>query len=276
MFVLHDSITHLKRGDLGKVVVSGSHGGVYSAQIAALHAVRAAIFHDAGVGLDCAGIGGLFLLDELGIPAAAVSHMTAEIGNAQHLIENGIISYANIAATTIGVKRGQKAQVAARKLADAAFRPAIKTVSDTPSRQKEKSPTGTTVWLLDSASLVKVDDAGSLLITGSHGGIVKSNGSMPIKAKVQLAVFNDAGVGCNAAGIGRLSSLEAHGIAAVTVCNFTAQIGNARSTWETGIISYANNLAGELHVEPGQSVQKAIELASKNDVSDHSLQEKNL
>ena len=59
----------------GAVVVNGSHGGVYAAYVAAKLGVAAAIFNDAGIGRDAAGIAGLEYLAQLGVPAAAVGHI---------------------------------------------------------------------------------------------------------------------------------------------------------------------------------------------------------
>ena len=70
--VTADSITRIGPEAKGAVVVNGSHGGVYAAYLAAKLGVAAAIFNDAGIGRDSAGIAGLDYLAQLGIPAAAV------------------------------------------------------------------------------------------------------------------------------------------------------------------------------------------------------------
>ncbi len=80
--VLRDSVTKTEPGDVGTVLVTGSHGGVYAADLAARARVRAAIFNDAGQGKDRAGIAGLDSLQELGLAAAAVAHDSARIGDA--------------------------------------------------------------------------------------------------------------------------------------------------------------------------------------------------
>jgi hypothetical protein len=49
--------TKLPASSRGAVLVTGSHGGVYPGRLAAKAGVRAAIFHDAGIGRDAAGIG---------------------------------------------------------------------------------------------------------------------------------------------------------------------------------------------------------------------------
>ena len=54
--LLVDSITQLEPGDAGAVAVSGSHGGVSSAQYALAVPLRLAVFNDAGIGKDEAGV----------------------------------------------------------------------------------------------------------------------------------------------------------------------------------------------------------------------------
>ena len=56
--------------------------------------VGAAIFNDAGVGRDDAGIAGLDYLEALGIPAAAVGNDTARIGDGSDMMARGVITHA--------------------------------------------------------------------------------------------------------------------------------------------------------------------------------------
>ena len=79
--VIADSITRVGPEAAGAVVVNASHGGVYAAYLAAKLHAAAAIFNDAGVGRDRAGIGGLDYLEDFGIAAATVGHDTARIGD---------------------------------------------------------------------------------------------------------------------------------------------------------------------------------------------------
>ena len=72
--------------------------GLYAAYLAAKLGVAAAIFNDAGIGRDRAGIAGLDYLAELGIPAAAVGNMTARIGDGADMMARGIVTHANLLA----------------------------------------------------------------------------------------------------------------------------------------------------------------------------------
>src|SRR5271167_1836195 len=111
-----DSITRIGGEAKGAIVVNGSHGGLYAAYLAAKLGVAAAIFNDAGVGRDQAGIAGLDYLAALGIPAAAVGHMTARIGDGADMIARGVITHANMPATALGCRAGLACREAATAL----------------------------------------------------------------------------------------------------------------------------------------------------------------
>ncbi len=101
-----DSITEAVGDGAGDVVVSGSHGGVSAARFAIQAAVRVAVFNDAGVGRDGAGIAGLALLQAAGIAGCTVSHDSARIGEARSTLDDGVISHANPRAEALGAKAG--------------------------------------------------------------------------------------------------------------------------------------------------------------------------
>ena len=110
--------------------------------------------------------------------------------------------------------------------------------------------------LVDSVTELGAGDAGCLAVTGSHGGL--SSARFACATRPLLAVFNDAGVGRDAAGIAGLALLQREGLAACTVGHLTARIGEARSTLDDGIISHANALAAALGVVAGQSCREAL------------------
>ncbi len=93
--VLRDSVTKTAPDDAACVLVTGSHGGAYAANLAARAGVRAAIFNDAGQGKDRAGIAGIDDLQELGLAAAAVAHDSARIGDAEDSWARGALSAVN-------------------------------------------------------------------------------------------------------------------------------------------------------------------------------------
>jgi hypothetical protein len=102
-----DSITELQPADAGCIALSGSHGGLSSARYALAARPLLAVFNDAGVGRDNAGIAGLQLLQTRGIAACTVSHTSACIGRAASTLSDGVVSHANPAALAMGVQPGK-------------------------------------------------------------------------------------------------------------------------------------------------------------------------
>jgi hypothetical protein len=110
--------------------------------------------------------------------------------------------------------------------------------------------------VVDSITELGPADAGCLAVSGSHGGI--SSARYALAARPLLSVFNDAGVGKDAAGLAALPFLQAQGLAACTVSHDSARIGEAASTLADGVISHANPLALALGVRPGQRCLELI------------------
>lgn len=108
-----DSIAYTKERDKGRIVVCGSHGGASAAKYLLNFSPSGAIFNDAGVGKNSAGVNGLQLLDNACIPAAAVDAFSAEIGNGNETYEKGVISTINKAASRCGIHIGMPAKEAA-------------------------------------------------------------------------------------------------------------------------------------------------------------------
>lgn len=256
--LLIDSVTTLGDEHHDAVVVAGSHGGMIAAFLAAEGGVRAAIFNDAGGGLDDAGVQGLWALEARGMAAAAVGHMTARIGDAKDAYARGKITRVNRNARELGVAEGQSCEIAAELLRRAAR------VSVSLEHAEARVPLcpeiDDRIWGLDSASLTDARDKGRLLVIGSHGGLLGGNPVRALKSDAGFAVFNDAGVGVDDAGVTRLPALQARGIAAATVANTSARIGDARSSWLTGVISYVNKRAQDAGIRPGQTTQEAVHI----------------
>ena len=114
------------------------------------------------------------------------------------------------------------------------------------------------VILLDSLGDLQPDNASPILVCASHCG---DNGAFARKLKnchVKAVFLNNAGIGKNQAGISGLSHYEAENILACAVDHNSAEIGVARDTWESGIISHTNTLAEEAGIQTGDSVQEAV------------------
>ncbi|HEX6980915.1 MAG TPA: hypothetical protein VF342_16615 [Alphaproteobacteria bacterium] len=262
--IVVDSVTTLDGNHRDAVLVAGSHGGVIAAYLAAKAGARAAILNDAGVGLDGAGIAGLPYLAAIGMAAATVGHMSARIGDGADALARGIISHANEIAVRIGVHPGQKCAEAAARLR-AGPRPHAPPPAYAEARFVLRAHAdGPQVWGLDSVGKVLPEDRGRILVIGSHGGLHGGRPETALPVEARAAVFNDAGGGADDAGLTRLPVLDARGMPAATVACMSARIGDARSMWETGILSHVNEAARTLGARPGQAVQEFVRLVARS------------
>lgn len=250
--VLAPTVTVLPPQARGHVLICGSHGGRYPGTLALLAGVRAAIFNDAGIGLDEAGIGSLALLASFGVAAAAASHGSCRIGDAEDMLARGLISRCNVVASTCGVAIGMSCAEASALLARAPWKNAS---LDKPEEARGEWPVAIgarRIVLADSAALVHPErDRGAIVVTGSHGGLIGGDPRKALKADAFAAVFNDAGIGRDEAGVTRLLALDARGIAAFTVAAASARIGEAGSSFRDGAISRLNQMARRLGAGEG-------------------------
>ena len=247
--VVLNSITKLNAGHAGCVVVSGSHGGIYPATLASAAALRGVVFSDAGIGLERAGIAGLALLDEVGLPAIAADYRSARIGDGADILARGRVSHVNEAAARLGCRIGESVSLCSNLM-----KSAEPTLDALPMRSEGRVLLRTgapPIWGVDSNSLVEPTDAGALVVSGSHGGLLGGDPASAIALDVRAAAFNDAGIGIDKAGISRLAALERRGIAAVTVSATSARIGDAASAWETGVLSAYNAEAARFGADEG-------------------------
>ena len=259
--LIADSITRVGTGAAGAVSVNGSHGGIYAAYLAAKLRVAAAVFNDAGVGRGEAGIAGLDYLAGLAIPAAAVGHETARIGDGSDMMARGIITHANSPAIALGCHPGMACREAAAALQQTgpslrepppALEAAFLLIAEAP-----------VAWALDSASLVGAEQVGTIVVTGSHGGLLGGRLETALKIDALAALFNDAGIGIDEAGVTRLPALDGRGIAAGTVAATSARIGDARSTYEDGILTRVNQRAAALGLGPGMTAREFVEIVRR-------------
>ena len=261
-FRVVDSVTLLGEDARGAVVVCGSHGGLYPAWFAARARVGAVVFNDAGRGRHSAGIAGVAWLDGLGIPACAVDHRSARIGDGADTLANGIVTMANDAAAQQGCLPGHTCEQVLQCLRQGH--------EGTPDDFTPVPPIGETrvriantghrpVWAVDSVSLARDEDRRAILVTGSHGALLAGAADDGVLAvDVFAAFFNDAGGGKEDAGFTRLPALDARAIAGATVSCHSARIGDGRSTYETGVISRVNEVARRLEVREGMSAREAV------------------
>jgi hypothetical protein len=257
-------VTMLGADARGRAALAASHGGVYAAYLAAKAGVKAVILSDAGVGRDQAGISGLAFLAEMGVPAAAIGHRSARIGDGVDCARRGIISHVNAPAAAIGLRAGMHASVALDILAASGLppSPAPRSQAETRHCLAEAEAPGVAVLAVDSASLVEPQDAGAVVLTGSHGALLGGKPETAIKVAVFAAFYNDADRGIDDCGIARLPALDARGIAGATVSAWSACIGDGLSTYRDGVVTAVNDTAvrhgGEIGIAASDLVRRFV------------------
>ena len=250
--VTAESVTELGAEVRGAVLVAGSHGGRIAGYYAAKAGAHAVILNVAGVGRDAAGIAALGELEAIGMAAASAAHSSARIGDGADMLARGRISHANRAAARCGVVAGMAVRDAAVMLGAArAPHSAPRAYTEGRTRLAAGSPE---VWGLDSLGLLLDEDAGRILVVGSHGALQGGRPESALRVAAHAAVFNDAGIGADGAGLSRLPVLSVRGIPAATVDCMSARIGDCRSMWASGVISVVNAVAQDAGARSGQSV----------------------
>lgn len=256
--VCTDTVTSLNSNHKGKVLIGGSHGGLYAGYLAAKARVRAVILHNAGVGKDLAGISSLDFLEKLGMPAAALHHKSARIADGKDQLARGIISHVNRSAANLGCYQNQHCEECAKqmKLAEQ-WSSVIPDFGESRFLLRKAAKYGEpNVWGIDSLSLLRNDDKGNIVITGSHGGLF-GNSENKIMPDAPIAmIFNDAGLSADRSGIARLSLLNDQNIIGATVSHTSACIGHATSAWRHGILSHTNKKAQYIGITPGINLLK--------------------
>jgi hypothetical protein len=115
---------------------------------------------------------------------------------------------------------------------------------------------GGRVLTLDTITALTADDAGCVVVSGSHGGV--SSGAFAMQVPLKLAIFNDAGVGKGQAGIAALAMLQAQGRAGGAVSHDSACIGDAQDCWLHGVLSHLNAAALALGLRPGDRLRQVL------------------
>jgi uncharacterized protein YunC (DUF1805 family) len=254
--------------------VCASHcgdNGAFARKLKNCH-VKAVFLNNAGIGKNQAGISGLIHYQAENILACAVSHNSAEIGVARDTWESGIISHTNTLAKEAGIQPGDSVQKAVAKIINS-FAPTSSTQEnenfESLGNEKKDSTSkldlkkqiqtqidGVSITVTDSITFLNENNAGDIVVCGSHGGV--SAGNYAQKHRIKAVFFNDAGIGKNSAGIKSLESLSDAGILACTVDCMSAEIFNGQDILDNGIITVCNQLAKTKNINVNMTVKEAI------------------
>jgi uncharacterized protein YunC (DUF1805 family) len=108
----------------------------------------------------------------------------------------------------------------------------------------------------DAAAQIDTQARAQVVVCGSHGGLYPA--WLAARAGVRAALFNDAGIGRSASGVGGVYWLAGVGIAACAIDHMSARIADGADMAANGILSTVNDLAAALGCRPGQPVREAI------------------
>lgn len=104
--VLADDPADLQDEVRDRIVICGAPATLRSARALLAHAPSLVVLHDAGIGRDGAGIAGLERLEAFHLPAVAVGHDSARVGDADDVLDRGEIVHLNATARAAGLAPG--------------------------------------------------------------------------------------------------------------------------------------------------------------------------
>ena len=116
----------------------------------------------------------------------------------------------------------------------------------------------TAITLLDSVALIDSSHAGTIVVTGSHGGRSAAGFVVDVPEKPLAVFFNDAGGGKDNAGKVGLDMLQAIGVAAACYSHMSARIGDAQDGLDNGVLTDLNDLAKQAEIKTEMEVSQAI------------------
>ena len=119
------------------------------------------------------------------------------------------------------------------------------------------------ITLLDSIALIDASHAGTIVVTGSHGGRSAAGFVVDVSSKPLAVFFNDAGGGKDNAGKVGLDMLQAIGVPAACYSHKSARIGDAQDGLDNGMVSDANALANQAGIQIHMAVLQAIDCLQK-------------
>ena len=119
------------------------------------------------------------------------------------------------------------------------------------------------ITLLDSIALIDSSNAGTIVVTGSHGGRSAAGFVVDVREKPLAVFFNDAGGGKDDAGKVGLGMLQAIGVAAACYSHMSARIGDAQDGLDNGVLTDLNDLAKQAEIKTEMEVSQAIRCIQK-------------
>ena len=119
------------------------------------------------------------------------------------------------------------------------------------------------ISLLDSIALIDSSHAGTIVVTGSHGGRSAAGFVVDVSKKPLAVFFNDAGGGKDDAGKVGLGMLQAIGVPAACYSHMSARIGDAQDGLDHGILTDIKDLAKQIGIQKNMQVSEATRRVQK-------------
>jgi uncharacterized protein YunC (DUF1805 family) len=141
--------------------------------------------------------------------------------------------------------------------------------------EREKEHPQTTISERDGRRIIIMDSARwvderntdrDVVVPASYVGVLPAR--MMAVHRPRGVIGHDACIGKEGAGVAGLWYLEALGIPAATADGMTAEMGNGRDLYESGVLSCVNYPAERCGLTIGMSVKEAAELLRTNDPTD--------
>ena len=126
-----------------------------------------------------------------------------------------------------------------------------------------------TLVLLDSIALVNATHAGTVIVSGSHGGLSASHFVTAQTHKPFAVAFNDAGGGKDNAGRVALHELQAVGVLAILYAHTSARIGEAQDGLDNGVVNGLNELALAQGLQLGWRIAQVVQHLGADPDPDH-------
>jgi hypothetical protein len=117
---------------------------------------------------------------------------------------------------------------------------------------------GTRIVIMSSLGELHESNADDIVVCGSHGGASAARHALRFKPKG--VIVNDAGRGKDDAGIAGLPVYETAGIMGAAVDAFSARIGDGLDSYNSGVVSAANDRAKRAGVKVGMAAKDAARI----------------
>ncbi|HTV71224.1 MAG TPA: MaoC family dehydratase N-terminal domain-containing protein [Rhizobiaceae bacterium] len=259
--IVMDSITFSdERNNSGDVLVGASFCGMLSIRWPLRVDPKGVIAHEAGPGLNQAGINGLWALEGKGIPGAAAATHSCRIADGHDMYENGVVGACNDRARLLGISEGMPIKEAARLMLERW--PSIPDVYK-PIEVAHTSPRGRVV-AMGSVTFITEENAGDVICAGSHFG--RTSAAYSSRFNLRGVLCSDAGRSKDDSGISGLEVLQEKGVPGAAVSTDSAEIGDGLSTYRDGIVSAHNAVAAGLGIRDGMPAKEAALLMLERDL----------